>query len=84
MRLPADDCVYIHVGLVLLLKALGIGVGDGGGAGRPPPPKKKKSGKVFFGQLSCKILVFCYFVNSSYIYFRVNLIKVCLFRADCS
>ena len=35
-----------------------ISVGDGGGGGREHVPPKN-SGKIFFGQLSCKIGEFC-------------------------
>jgi len=36
-----------------------IGVRDGARGHVPPPPKKKKIGKIFVGQLSCKIQEFC-------------------------
>jgi len=60
--------------------SVSIGVGDGGqGGGHTPPPQKKKSGKIFFGQLLCKIRAFSgknhVKLKWNFVNFRANITK---------
>ena len=57
-----------------------IGVGDGGGAGEYVPPK---FGKIFFGQLLCKIRAFLAENDvkfGNFVNFWANIIKIGVFR----